>query len=138
MPDEESFGDPKSLLIRAVRNRLLEPARFFAVTSPGLFGVGGITVLRFARRLSPAASVLQNLLWLHTQLAGFRKPLVAGGFDFIDFLVLDFILGFPDQSLELLDGSGFDDVFDSIAHSHTFAVVNVRSEESVIKITKIL
>jgi hypothetical protein len=90
-----------------------------------LFGIIGITVLGLTSGFPPAASVLQNFLWLHAKLVGSGKPLVASGFDFINLLVLDFILGFPDQSLELLDGRGFDDVFDSIAHSRAFAIVFV-------------
>jgi hypothetical protein len=80
-------------LFRAILDRLLEPAGFFTVAGPGLFGIIGITVLGFTSGFPPAASVLQNFLWLHAKLVGSGKPLVASGFDFINLLVLDFILG---------------------------------------------
>ena len=106
--------------------------------SPGLFGISGITVLRLAGRSPLAPGVLQNFLRLHAKLARFGKPFVANGFDFINLLILDFVLSFLDQSLELLDGRGFDDVFDRIAHSRAFAIINVRCKMSVIKITETL
>lgn len=138
MARKKSLGNSEILLIRPTLERLFKPARLFTVTCPSLFRIPRIAVLGLASRFPLAPGVLQNLFRLHTELASFGKPLASNGFDFINLLVIDLILSLLDQRVEILDGRGFDDVFDSIAHGLAFAIVNVRCEMSVIKITIIL
>lgn len=91
------------------------------MAGPSLLWIIWIAIFRFAGGFPLTPSVLQDFLGLHPELAGFGEPLVTSGFNFIDLLTLDLFLGPVDQGLKLLDGGGFDNVFD-IAHGRAFAV----------------
>lgn len=86
------FRDAQCFGIRC----LLQPARLFAATSPGLFRVGRIAEFRDADRPALAYGKVENFLWRHIEGIGHFEHPGARSQDFADLLLFNRVLSFPD------------------------------------------